>query len=175
MMRRLLPLFLIMMLLACEMTVGVPYTPSPPGVPGDPVIVIGDSGTVTRIIDGDTIDVSLNGVETRVRYVGVNTPERDEVCYQEATNANASLVQGQTVTLVRDVNDTDRYGRLLRYVYVNGINVNATLVSQGYAEAAEYPPDTAQTAAFRDLEVQAQAANLGCHPTGIFNDGSLVR
>jgi endonuclease YncB( thermonuclease family) len=84
-------------------------------------------------------------------------------------------VQGQTVTLVRDVSETDRYGRLLRYVYVNGVNVNEQLVAQGYAEAVEYEPDTAQTAAFRDLEAQARAANLGCHPTGVFNDGSDVR
>jgi micrococcal nuclease len=138
-------------------------------------VIIGDSGVVTQVIDGDTIDVNLNGTEYRVRYIGMNTPERDEVCFQEARNANAALVQAQTVTLVRDVSETDRFGRLLRYVYVNGVNVNAQLVAEGWAEAAEYPPDTAQAASFRELEAQARAANLGCHPTGIFNDGSDVR
>ena len=175
-MRRLLPfLMLALTILACEVSVGVQNPNPAPGSSEGVNFIVGDSATVTNIIDGDTIDVSINGSEYRVRYVGINTPERDEACFQEASNANAALVQGQTVTLVRDVSETDRFGRLLRYVYVNGLNVNAELVRTGFAEAVEYPPDTAQTASFRDLEVQAQAVNSGCHPTGIFNDGSNVR
>ncbi len=135
----------------------------------------GETGVVTNIIDGDTIDVAIGGVEQRVRYVGVNTPERDEPCYGDARDVNANLVRGQTVTLVRDVSDTDQYGRLLRYVYVGDTFVNATLVAQGWAEAVEYRPDTGQTAYFRDLEEAATAANLGCHSTGIFNDGTMTR
>jgi endonuclease YncB( thermonuclease family) len=107
--------------------------------------------------------------------VGVNTPERDEPCSAEATAANAALVQGQSVRLVRDVSETDRYGRLLRYVYVGDRLVNAELVAQGYAEVVSYPPDTALFDYFRDLEVQAASAGLGCHPTGIFNDGTYER
>lgn len=181
MMRTIIPvLVLVLALVACEVSVGVQNSvsngnPSGGASSNDVGVIVGDGGTVTNVVDGDTIDVSMNGTEYRVRYVGVNTPERDEVCYREATNANSALVMGQTVTLVRDTSDTDRYGRLLRYVYVNGVNVNAELVRQGYAEAVEYPPDTAQTATFRDLEAQAAAANLGCHPTGIFNDGSTTR
>jgi endonuclease YncB( thermonuclease family) len=180
---RLLPvLMLCLVTLACAYGY-TPTTPQPGGggvVANPPTVppqtgVVGDSAQVTRIIDGDTIDVDMNGVGYRVRYVGVNTPERDETCYQEATDANAALVQNQIVTLVRDVNNTDRYGRLLRYVYVGTTFVNAQLVAQGWAEAAEYPPDIGYTAYFRDLEVQAQNANLGCHPTGIFDDGSLTR
>jgi micrococcal nuclease len=135
----------------------------------------GDAGTVTRIIDGDTIDVTINGQPFTVRYIGVNTPERDEVCYSEARIANAALVQGQIVQLVRDVSDTDRFGRMLRYVYVGSTFVNSTLVQQGWAEAAAYPPDIAFQSTFEQLEAQAKAANLGCHPTGIFNDGSATR
>lgn len=145
------------------------------GVIQAPASGTGETGIVTNVIDGDTIDVRINGSEYRIRYIGVNTPERDESCYAEATAANLALVTGQTVTLVRDVNETDRYGRLLRYVYVGDLNVNATLVSQGWAEAVEYPPDTAQTASFRDLERAAAGANRGCHPTGIINDGNDVR
>jgi micrococcal nuclease len=176
-MRKLIALFsLVLAAVACDVTVTVQDPPTggiPPTVGGS--VIIGDAGTVTQVIDGDTIDVNINGTEYRVRYIGINTPERDEVCYSDARNANVTLVQGQTITLVRDVSETDSFGRLLRYIYVNGVNVNAQLVAQGYAEAVEYPPDTAQTASFRDLEVQAQAANLGCHPTGIFNDGTNVR
>jgi micrococcal nuclease len=135
----------------------------------------GETATVTRVIDGDTIEVDIGGVGYRVRYVGVNTPERDEVCYQDATNANAAMVQGQTIRMMRDQSNTDRYGRLLRYIYVGDRFVNAELVSGGWAEAVEYRPDTLHTAAFRALEVTARSQNVGCHPTGIFNDGSDTR
>ncbi len=135
----------------------------------------GDTATVTRVIDGDTIDVTINGQPFTVRYVGVNTPERDEACYSEARNANAALVQGQAVRLVRDVSETDRFGRLLRYVYVGDVFVNAALVEQGWAEAASYPPDTAFIPTFQQLELEAANAQRGCHVTGIFNDGSNTR
>ena len=176
-MRKLIALFSLgLTAIACDVSVTV-QNPTvgnvPPPTGGS--IIVGDAGTVTQVIDGDTIDVNINGTEYRVRYIGMNTPERGEACYSEARNANVALVQGQTVTLVRDVSETDSFGRLLRYIYVNGVNVNAQLVAQGFAEAVEYPPDIAQTASFRDLEVQARAANLGCHPTGIFNDGTDVR
>lgn len=141
----------------------------------DPNPAGGETARVTSVIDGDTIDVEMNGVGYRVRYVGVNTPERGEVCYPEATDANAALVTGRTVTLVRDVENTDRFGRLLRYVYVGDEFVNAALVRQGYAEAVEYPPDIRHTAEFRQLERAARAGGLGCHPTGIFDDGSDTR
>jgi micrococcal nuclease len=110
-----------------------------------------------------------------VRYVGMNTPERDEVCYSEATQANTIFVSGKTVRLVKDVSDRDVYGRLLRYVYVGDLLVNRALVEQGYAEAVLYDPDRAHYDEFVTLEKQAAAANRGCHPSGIFNDGSYTR
>jgi endonuclease YncB( thermonuclease family) len=135
----------------------------------------GETATVTRVIDGDTIDVQMNGQSYRVRYIGMNTPESDQSCYAEATNANAALVQGKTVRLVKDVSETDQYDRLLRYVYVGDVFVNARLVQDGFAEVVSYPPDTANFDLFKNLEIQATAANLGCHPTGIFDDGSYTR
>jgi micrococcal nuclease len=132
-------------------------------------------GRVVSVIDGDTIDVNINGEVFRVRYVGVNTPERDEPCYREATNANKALVEGQTVSLVKDKSDTDRFGRLLRYVYVGNTFVNRELVVQGYAEAVLYQPDDAFWSEFVDLEREAARASRGCHPTGIFNDGNTRR
>jgi endonuclease YncB( thermonuclease family) len=137
--------------------------------------ITGESARVVGVIDGDTIDVSINGTEYRVRYVGVNTPERGESCYQEAVDANRNLVNGQTVTLVRDTSDTDRYDRLLRYIYVGNTLVNEELVRNGYAEAVLYAPDDEFYNAFLDLERQARQRNIGCHPTGIFNDGSDTR
>jgi micrococcal nuclease len=129
----------------------------------------GDQATVLYVIDGDTIQVEMNGDEYRVRYVGVNTPERDEPCYTDATKANADLVEDRTVRLVRDVSDTDQYGRLLRYVYVGDTFVNAELVKDGWAESNRYPPDTSQHDYLEDLESDARSHNLGCYPTGVFD------
>lgn len=135
----------------------------------------GELAEVVRIIDGDTIDVRLNGTVERVRYVGVNTPERDEACYREAVEANRRLVEGQMVRLARDVSERDRFDRLLRYVYVGETFVNRELIVQGYAEVVRYDPDSAYWEEFRDLEQAAARAGRGCHPTGIFNDGSYTR
>ena len=119
-----------------------------------------ETAIVTNIVDGDTIDVNLNGQIVRVRYIGMNTPESNEVCGSEATAANAALVAGRTVTMVRDVSETDRYGRLLRYVYVDGVFVNGELVAGGWADAVDYPPDTAQSGTLHSL--MAQGAGRGC-------------
>ena len=135
----------------------------------------GECGEVVNVVDGDTIDVVINGTEYRVRYVGINTPERDEVCYSDATAANAALVQGQTVRLETDVSDTDRYGRLLRYIYVGDTFVNRQLVADGYAEAVLYNPDDREYTDFRRFEVNAARNGLGCHPTGIFDDNNAER
>ena len=144
---------------------------------GDTIVTIpeGELVTVTRVIDGDTIDVLLDGKQTRVRYVGINTPERDESCYSEATQANRDLVEGKTVTLVTDTSNTDQYDRLLRYIYADGVFVNDALVRNGYAEAVLYQPDDAFYSDFLALEKSATSANIGCHPTGIFDDGSDTR
>ena len=135
----------------------------------------GEIATVTRVIDGDTIVVNLNGESYHVRYIGMNTPESNEVCFGPATQANADLVEGKTVRMVKDVSETDRYGRLLRYIYVGDIFVNAKLVEEGFAEVVSYPPDTSHFEEFKNLEIQAAAANRGCHSTGIFNDGTYLR
>jgi endonuclease YncB( thermonuclease family) len=135
----------------------------------------GDLYTVTRIIDGDTIEVRQGEVTYRVRYVGVNTPERGEPCYADARAANIALVEGKQVTLERDQSNTDRYGRLLRYVYVDSTFVNRELVRNGWAEAVLYRPDDRHYDEFLRLEREAANAGRGCHPTGIFDDGSDTR
>ncbi len=127
------------------------------------------SQTVTRVMDGDTIDVSLDGESFRVRYIGLNTPENDMPCYTEALDANAALVEGQTVTLVRDVSDTDAFGRLLRYVYVDGTFVNAALIGTGWAEAQESPPDTTHQELFNALDSDARTAGVSPHAIGVFD------
>ena len=96
---------------------------------------------VVNVVDGDTIDVLIDGQEFRLRYIGMDTPERGQIGFAEATAANVALVAGETVTLEKDISETDRFGRLLRYVYVNGEMVNMTLVEEGYAIPATFPPD----------------------------------
>jgi endonuclease YncB( thermonuclease family) len=135
----------------------------------------GEACDVTRVIDGDTIDVRCGGVGYRVRYIGINTPESDEPCYLDAKNANAALVEDRQVTLVRDRSNTDRFGRLLRYIYVGETFVEAELVRDGFAEVVLYEPDDLHYDELLALEIQAAEQNIGCHPTGIFDDGSYVR
>jgi micrococcal nuclease len=127
-----------------------------------PLLLSGQTAVVTHIVDGDTIDVDLAGSIYRVRYIGMDTPERGDFFYHEATEANRQLAEGQTVTMVKDVSETDRYGRLLRYVYLpDGTFVNAELVKQGYAQIATYPPDVKYQELFAQLQQEARNAGLG--------------
>jgi len=132
-------------------------------------------GVVTRVIDGDTIDIDIDGKVDRVRYIGMNTPERDEPCFDEATQANVDLVAGHEVRLEKDFSETDRYGRLLRYVYVGDVFVNKALVADGYAEAVLYEPDNRYYELFGELEAEAAQSGLGCHESGIFDDDDARR
>lgn len=126
----------------------------------------GETAVVTQVIDGDTIDVGINGEIYRVRYIGMDTPEQDEPFYQEASAANARLVAGQTVILVKDVSETDRYDRLLRYVFLeDGTFVNGELVRLGFARASAYPPDVAFQGTFSALQREAVSAGVGLWPS----------
>jgi micrococcal nuclease len=122
---------------------------------------------VVRVVDGDTIVVHLDGRQQRVRYTGVNTPEsvdprRAVQCFgKEAAARNRALVEGKTVWLEKDVSEADRFGRLLRYVSVDGLLVNAELVREGYARAVTYPPDVRHAERFRTLEREAREAQRG--------------
>jgi micrococcal nuclease len=93
---------------------------SPADIETNPIAVPdGDLVTVTQIIDGDTIYVALGGTTYRVRYIGIDTPERrGDYFFSKATEANQELVEGQQAILVKDLSETDRYGRLPRYVYL---------------------------------------------------------
>lgn len=116
---------------------------------------------VERVIDGDTIIVEGGW---RVRYIGIDAPEvypEAEYYGKEAWQANRELVEGRLVRLEKDVSETDRYGRLLRYVHVDGVLVNAELLRGGYAHARSYPPDVKYQGSFGELERQAREAGRG--------------
>ncbi len=125
----------------------------------------GEWVNVTRIVDGDTIEVTG---ERKVRYIGMDTPETKhpskgkEPYGEEATAANTRLVEGKRVMLVKDVSETDRYDRLLRYVFLeDGTFVNLKLVEYGYARVSTFPPDVRFADVFLEAERIARAANRG--------------
>lgn len=123
---------------------------------------IGNTALVVEVIDGDTIRVQFaDGRVEKVRYIGINAPELNRPGGKEAKLVNERLVGGKTVTLVKDVSDRDRYGRLLRYVYVDSVFVNAELVRLGYAQAATYPPDVKYSDYFVQLEREAREKGAG--------------
>lgn len=145
---------------------------------GDLLVATSSSRTstalVTEVIDGDTI--RLESGET-VRYIGIDTPETKHPnkpieCFgKEASQKNIELVLGRNVKLVKDVSETDRYGRLLRYVYVGDVFINQELVRQGYAYSSAFPPDISQQELFNEAQKSAQQDILGlwnkaiCAPT----------
>jgi len=120
--------------------------------------------SVTKVIDGDTIAIESGEV---IRYIGIDTPEtvhpsKPVECFgKEASNKNKELVEGKRVRLEKDVSETDKYGRLLRYVWAGDIFVNDYLVRQGYAYAYTYPPDVKYSEQFVKAQQEARENNRG--------------
>lgn len=135
-----------------------------------------EEAKLIRVIDGDTIEVELNNTQYSVRLIGINTPEsvapdsyktKNSIEGTEASNTAKDILSDvKTVYLQKDVSDTDKYDRLLRYVWLekpndeNDINeistkmLNAILVNKGIAEIATYKPDTKYEWAFKELNQQ---------------------
>lgn len=134
---------------------GVPYSGC---IPTNTLV---QTGIVTDVVDGDTIRVNIDETIFRIRYIGMDTPEVGDPFGSEASAKNAELVTGKTVILVKDVSETDRYNRLLRYVIADGIFVNHELVHQGYAKAISYPPDKACDRTYADTASLAKVSQLG--------------
>ncbi|MDO8582086.1 MAG: thermonuclease family protein [bacterium] len=119
---------------------------------------------VTRVVDGDTIEIE--GGE-KVRYIGVNTPEsvdprRAVQCFgKEASAYNKKLILGKHVRLEPDVEDRDKYHRLLRYVWLGDTMVNEQLMQDGYAQVMTIPPNVKYADRFRVAQTQAREAKRG--------------
>jgi micrococcal nuclease len=128
------------------------------------------SATVQYVVDGDTVDLLIDGEEVRVRLIGVNTPEsvdrrKPVQCYgKEASKYTASLLPvGTEVRLERDVEPRDDYGRLLAYVYraSDGLLINLELARNGYAKPLTIPPNVAYSDLFVEAARVAEANDIG--------------
>jgi micrococcal nuclease len=141
--------------------------PDRPAAGSDPRRAPPVSAHVSRVIDGDTIEIELDGAEEDVRYIGVDTPETVKPdtpvqCYgPEASAFNHRFAEGHDVELAFDRERRDVYGRLLAYVYVDGTLVNAELVRRGLARTLEIEPNTAMADRFDRLQSAAAGAGRG--------------
>lgn len=122
---------------------------------------------VTRVVDGDTVEVQLDGEEEDVRYIGVDTPETVKPeepvqCFgPQASDFNHRLVERQRVRLVFDEERRDVYGRLLAYVYLGDRFVNAELVRRGFARTLTIPPNDRFAERLKRLEIEAARTGRG--------------
>jgi micrococcal nuclease len=122
---------------------------------------------VTRVVDGDTIEVRLDGAEEDVRYIGVDTPETVKPdtpvqCFgPQASSFNHHLVERRRVRLVFGDERRDVYGRLLAYIYLDGRFVNAELVRRGLARTLTIPPNDRFARRLKRLEIAAARAGRG--------------
>ena len=115
---------------------------------------------VVRIVDGDTIDVLIDGTKHRVRLFGVDTPERGEPCYNEATERTRQL-SGEVVRIESGPRTEDRYGRLLFYLYTqSGESIDTQLIQEGLATA--WTRDGQHRDLLVNAETEARRKNAGC-------------
>jgi micrococcal nuclease len=119
---------------------------------------------VSRVIDGDTFEIE-GGI--KIRLIGMDTPEmknknRTIDCYAiEAKKRLESLIADKEVVLAKDVSETDKYGRLLRYVYLEDQFVNNTMIKEGYARISTFPPDVKFKDQLLTSERQARETGAG--------------
>lgn len=129
-----------------------------------PVVSEVEPEKIIRIVDGDTIEIE--GSE-KVRLIGMDTPEtvdprKPVQCFgKEASAKTKELVLGREVRLEKDVEDRDKYGRLLRYVWIDSKMLNLTLVEEGYAQVETVPPNVKYKDLFLKASRDAREANRG--------------
>jgi micrococcal nuclease len=125
------------------------------------------SVTVTRVVDGDTVEVELEGETEDVRYIGVDTPETVKPgepvdCFgPQASAFNHRLVEGRRVRLVFGVERRDQYGRLLAYIHLGNRFVNEILLRRGLARTLTIPPNDRYAERFKRLEIAASRTGRG--------------
>lgn len=151
------------------------FSPAPPVTPSDTTPTKSETSKtsekkedlvlVKRVVDGDTIELESG---QKVRYIGIDTPEtvspeKPVQCFgKEASDKNKSLVEGKKIRLEKDVSETDKYSRLLRYIYLeDGTFINLLLVKEGFARSSTYPPDVKHQEEFKKAEEEARTSGKG--------------
>lgn len=141
-----------------------------------------EAAKVTRVIDGDTIEIDRGKGVEKLRFILVDSPEtkdpRKQVEYygKEASKFTTKWLEGRTIYLEKDVSETDKYGRLLRYVWlvkpgtdnpteeeITSFMFNSYLLRDGYAVVAKFPPDIKYVEIFKTFETYAREKNLGLY------------
>lgn len=124
--------------------------------------------TVNRVVDGDTFEVTWDDKTEKIRLIGIDTPETVhpnkpvQEGGKEASNFSKEQLTGKTVYVELDVEDRDKYGRLLGYVYMeDGSFYNAALAGEGFAKIATYPPNVRWVELFKYLQTNARDAKRG--------------
>lgn len=123
---------------------------------------------VTNVVDGDTLDVSINNKEERIRLLLVDTPETKHPSKPvqpfgpEASQFAKETLKGKEVEIELDVSERDKYGRLLAYVWLDGKMFNELLLEKGFARVAYvYPPNTKYVDQFYEIQKKAQKEGIG--------------
>lgn len=142
--------FLLLFILPVLFSPSEPISEESTEIPQDTLVV--------RVIDGDTVDMA--GGE-RVRLIGIDAPERGDAYYEVAATRLRELLQGKVVELRSDTADRDEYGRLLRYVYLDGVLINELMVREGYATQFPYGEDRMFQNEIAAAEDAAKAEGLG--------------
>ncbi|MGZ8666872.1 MAG: thermonuclease family protein [Solirubrobacterales bacterium] len=141
--------------------------PQGPELPSGPAPTVRLRARVTRVIDGDTIEVRIGRRREEVRYIGVDTPETVKPgtpvqCFGPmASSFNHRLLEGRRVRLVLGVERRDAYGRLLAYVHLGHLFVNSELVRRGLARTLTIPPNDLHAPLLRSLEQAAGRRGAG--------------
>jgi len=122
---------------------------------------------VSKVIDGDTIEVIKDNETFKVRYSGIDTPELDsknketKCLAEKAKEANENLINNKKVKLEKDINDKDEYGRLLRYVWLDNTLINEYLVENGFARADTFLSGEKHKKRLEEAEIKAKGNEVG--------------
>ena len=123
---------------------------------------------VVRVVDGDTLIINIDGIDERVRLIGVDTPEsvhpdeeRNSSLGVIASEFTKSMLEGSSVAIEMDVQERDQYGRLLAYIYVDGIMFNKILLYEGMAQMTTCPPNVKYVEEFEQIQREAIETGRG--------------
>ena len=123
-----------------------------------------DTARVDRVIDGDTLDLDDG---TRVRLIGINTPERGQPYYDDATNFLRNRVENEIVGIEYDVEVTDQFDRTLAYIWLDDNLINVEVLLNGYADTYFIPPNTHHESLFNNAEDTAKSGSIGIWQRGV--------